>query len=262
MVGPLGVVLPDRRWRSWAPEELGPAAELGPSACVVPVYGEQPTEARAAQVAAARALAGRTVARILLLAREPDLPGWAPNDWAGECARRAEFFTGRLSGMPLTGPAKRGSCPQPTAVEMIPGNELNSAAEGGSAAWATGAGPSWLLRFAQRYRRLRRGERLHLPAPASGAEGREAVAFWEACARAGVGKRFDVIDIHAHSEEQVRTLPRLAHETLGLPVDVTECTGADPVLVAAVVRAHPWLGSACYAVGDWGGRDARAGGEG
>jgi hypothetical protein len=255
VAGPLGVVLPDRRWRSWAPEELGPATELGPSACVVPVYGEQPTEARAAQVAAARALAGRTGARILLLAREPDLPGWAPNDWAGECARRAGFFTG-VGGMGVGNPHA------PTPVEMIPGNELNSVAEGGSAAWATGAGPSWLLRFAQRYRRLRRGERLHLPAPASGGDGREAVAFWEACARAGVGKRFDVVDVHAHSEEQVRTLPRLAHETLGLPVDVTECTGAAPVVVAAVVRAHPWLGSACYAVGDWGGRDARAPREG
>jgi hypothetical protein len=54
--------------------------------------------------------------------------------------------------------------------------------------------------------------------------------------------------VHAYSDEQVRTLPRLAHELLGLPVDLTEWNAADPELVAAEVRAHPWLRSACYCI--------------
>lgn len=228
MAGPLGLVLPVRQLRAWTPEQIELAAGLMPSAYVVPVWGDrQPPEVRAERVAAVLALAARTGARILLRACERDLALWAPNDWAGECARRAGLFT--------------------IPVEMIPGNELNSPLERGSLAWAIGAGPSWLLRFSRRYRRLRRGERLHVPAPAPGAGGREAIAVWRACARVGVGKRFDVVDVHAYSDEQVRALPRLAHEALGLPVDLTAWNRADPDLVVAEVRANPWLWSACYA---------------
>jgi len=224
----LGLALPLQQFRPWTPEQLELAAELMPCAYVVPLWGDQqPPEVRADQVAAVLALAARTGARLLLRACERDLSLWAPNDWAGECARRAGFFT--------------------TPVEMIPGNELNSPLASGSLAWAIGAGPSWLLRFSRRYRRLRRGERLHVPAPAPGAGGREAIAVWKACARVGVGKRFDVVDVHAYSDEQVRALPRAAHEALGLPVDLTAWNRADPDLVAAEVRANPWLWSACYA---------------
>ncbi|HYU19996.1 MAG TPA: hypothetical protein VEQ11_15005 [Chloroflexota bacterium] len=230
MPRPLGLGLPGQQWETWEPNELELAAALMPSAVVVLVYGDQPAETREAQVAAARALVARTGARLLLRACEPDVPIWASTDWAGECARRAGFFT---RGGPLI------------PIEMIPGNELDGASEGGSLAWAAGAGPSWLLRFAQRYRRLRPGERLHLPAPSPGTE---VSAFWQACARAGVSNRFDVADVHAYSDEQVRTLPRLAHEMLGLPVDLTECDQVEPALVAAEVRAYPWLGSACYSI--------------
>ena len=188
-----------------------------PSAWVVVVYGDRSASVRAEQIAAARELATRTGARLLLRAYEPDIPEWAPNDWAGECARRAGFFG-----------------PPTESMEMIPGDEQVSL-----------VGTSWLLRLAQRYRRLRRGERLHLPAPSPGEDGTGAVAFWDACARAGVGKRFDVVDVHAYSDEQVQTLPGLAHEKLGLPVDLTECSRADPALVATEVRANTWLHSAC-----------------
>ena len=218
--GPLGLVLAERRGQAWGPDELALAVELRPSACVVPVHGDVPAEVRAARVAFARTLLERTEARLLLRAAEPDLPQWAPTDWAGECARRAGFFAG-------DGRGEKG-------IEMIPGEALDLA--GGAAA-------SWLLRVAQRYRRLRRGDRLHLPAPDPAA----AAAFWKACARAEVGKRFDVVDVQKTADEQVRALPRLAHELRGLPVDLTAWERVDPLLVAAEVRAHPWLVSACYA---------------
>ena len=203
-----------------------------PDAYVVPVYGDQPAEIRQAQVAFARSLAARTGARLLLRAEEPDIPEWAPDDWAGECARRAGFF-----GRPTAG------------LEMIPARALNRPAGGGALGWptnqrrarATGQGPSWLLRFARRYRRLRPGEWLHLPAPEPGPDGTAAITFWESCARAGVDRRFDVVDVVATTDEQVRTLPRLAHELLGRPIVLIGWERADPAVVAVEVRAHPWL---------------------
>ncbi len=248
MPGPLGLGLPNRQWEAWGPHELELAAELGPSALVVLVYGDQPEEVRQAQAAAARALAARTGARLLLRAYEPNVPQWVPTDWAGECARRAGLFTGeRVKGKGERESGSLSPFPWPLSpVEMIPGNELNLECEGGSLAWAIERGPSWLLNVAKRYRRLRRGERLHLPAPSPGEGGAEAVAFWEACARAGVGRRYDVVDVHAYSDEQVRTLPRLARELFGRPVALTEWNQADPALVAAEVRANPWLEGACY----------------
>lgn len=255
MGGPLGVALP-RRWEGWGPGELERVAELRPAAVLVPIAGDRPTLVLAARAASLRALAARIGARLLLRADEPDVPAWAPNDWAGECARRAGLF------------ARPGEA---AALEMIPGHALNFPPDG-ALAWDPGAeparpragrparpeeraaspaatarprGPSWLLRFAQRYRRLRPGERLHLPAPSIGEGGADAVVFWAACARSGLGRRFDVVDVHAYSDEQVRTLPRLAHEMLGLPVDLTEWGGADPLVVAAEVQARPWLLGAC-----------------
>ena len=214
-----------------------------PVAYVVPVYGDQADDVRLAQVASARSLATRTGARLLLRAEEPDIPEWAPNDWAGECARRAGFFG-----------------PPAEELEMIPGRALNRPAAGEALAWPTerrrarsgGQGPSWLLRFAKRYRRLRPGERLHLPAPEPGEDGAEAIAFWEACVLAEVGRRFDVVDVRATTDEQVRTLPRLAHERFGLPVVLTEWEWVDPALVVAEARAHSWLGRAHLFVPDRG----------
>lgn len=225
-LGPLGLTLPNRHWEPYRAAELRAARALRPAALVALLFEEQAIGVRRRQVEQVRELVALLGCRLILRPWTGAALERSPTAWAATCSAWAAWFGG---------PGLR--------VELTPANEPNRTdrpADGDRQA-------TWLLAFAARYRALRPDDVLHLPAPWSGEPGEgsiRALRYWRALAERGVHAAYDRIDSQEFGEEI--GLHAHAWRLFGKPVDVIAFNGADPVRVAAEVRAHSYLGVACW----------------
>ncbi len=195
-----GVVLPNRQWEPWTPDEVNGLFDLAPPVVIVLAYQIDTLGSIGHRLTLQEYVRQHPKARVIYRPYGDAIPTQDPVQWAEECRRRYVWF-----GVP---------------GEICPANEMNLLSERGNENWDEHC--DWLEKLAFAWRRLS-DAKLHLPAVAPVGAYRDGLRRYR---ENGIHHLYDVADAHCYPGSFDDW--RLVADLFGLPVTISEFNQTDP----------------------------------